>query len=117
MPKGSFTCTMEIRNIIRSVWWFEENFVYPELEITPREIGLYVFTVGYLALMSNKDNTDIMNPLDRKNTSTEHVLIILNGQNFLILFWIKWLSTHVSPQHMCMNEINEWYIYFSSLPW
>ena len=30
--------------------------MYPELEITPQEIGLYVFTTGFLALMSKKNN-------------------------------------------------------------
>ena len=96
--------------------------MYPELKITLQEIGLYVFTVGFLAFMSKKKyfiNIEILSayPLDRKNTSTEHLSIILIDQIFLVLFWIKWLSTHGSPQHMCMNEINEWYIYFASLPW
>ena len=122
MPKGSFTCTMEIRNIITRIWWFKENFVYPELKITPQEIGLYVYTVGFFAFISKKNNLVYVWILSiyinrPKNTSTEHVSIILINHIFLILIWIRWLSTHGSPQHMCMNEINEWYVYFASLPW
>ena len=113
MPKGSFTCTMEIRNIITRIWWFKENFVYPELKITPQEIGLYVYTVGFFAFISKKNNLVYVWILSiyikrPKNTSTEHVSIILINHIFLILIWIRWLLRMVR-RNICvwMKSMND----------